>query len=249
MIKFILTTLFFLFLNLSYGQNDLNGTWIGENLEYLSVNDSLVSIEFRTFKDEFKYQIKDNQLILKNTYEISTGNKNKVKAVVDSTHFQRISWVTDSTQYYFDYKLINNDSLELKLNRIIGRDFSSPKKQYNFTRESSLKKGNINFQSVFFKGTTCFGSCPEMKIEIDSLGNAKFKGGKYTKPFIGNFTGKLTLNQLELLVEILNRSELNRFPEKLPYLIDAPSYKFIFRYDNKKRKVVVQWFHILIERL
>jgi len=206
-------------------------------LEYLSVNDSLVSIELRTFTDEFKYQIKDNQLILKNTYEITTGNKEKSGIVADSTNFQRISWVTDSTQYYFNYRLINNDSLELKLNKVIGRNLSSSKEQYNYNRKSSLKKKKINFQSVFFKGTTCFGTCPKMRIEIDSLGNAKFKGEKYTKPFIGNFEGKLTSKQLDSLIEILNRSELDRIPKSLPFMIDAPTYKFIFKYDNKKREI------------
>ena len=235
--KSIFTIIFLIFLNLSSGQNDLTGTWVGENLEYLSVNDSLVSIELRTFKDDFKYQIKDNQLILKSSYDISTGNKDKASTVADSTHFQRISWVTDSTLYYFDFKLINIDSLELKLNKVIGRNLSSPKKQYNFNRKSSLKEKKIHFKSVFFKGTTCFGTCPEMRIEIDSLGNTKFKGEKYTKPFIGNYEGKLSSNQLNSLIEILNRSELDRIPKNLPFMIDAPTYKFIFNYDNKKREV------------
>ncbi|MEM6516610.1 MAG: DUF6438 domain-containing protein [Bacteroidota bacterium] len=208
-----------------------------KKFEYLSVNDSLVSIELRTFKDDFKYQIKDNQLILKNSYEISTRNKEKASKVADSTHLPQISWVRDSTLYYFDFNLINNDSLELKLEKIIGRNLSSPKEQYNYNRKSSLKEKKINFKSVFFKGTTCFGTCPKMKIEIDSLGNAKFKGEQFTKPFIGNFKGKLTSDQLESLVEILNRSELDRIPKSLPVMIDAPNYKFIFNYDNKKREI------------
>lgn len=214
-----------LFLNLSFGQNDLNGAWVGENLEYLSVNDSLVSIELRNFKDEFKYIINDKQLILKNTYEVSSGTR-------DSIFF-----VPDSTLYYFDFKLINIDSLELKLNKVIGRNLSSPKEQYNYKRKSSLKEKKINFQSVFFKGTTCFGTCPKMRIEIDSLGNAKFKGEKYTKPFIGNYEGKLTSKQLDSLIGILNRSELDRIPKSLPFMIDAPTYKFIFKYNNKKREI------------
>ncbi|WP_397362951.1 DUF6438 domain-containing protein [Olleya sp. R77988] len=203
-------------------------------MEYLSVNDTLVSVEFRTFKDKFRYQIKNNQLIFKNIYEVSSGTR-------DSIYF-----VADSTLYYFDYKLVNKDSLQLNLNKVIGRNLSSPEKHYNYSRKSSLKKNNINFQSVFFRGTTCYGSCPKMKIEIDSLGNAKLKGEKYTEPFTGNYIGKLTSKQLESLIEILNRSELDRFPEKLPFLIDAPSFKFIFRYNNKERKSrgsIVRYFN------
>jgi hypothetical protein len=222
--KHFATVLIFLFLNLSFGQDSLNGIWIGKNLEYLSINDSLVSVEFRTLQDGFKYIIKNNQLILIKNYEVSRANG-------DSFYF-----VADSTQYYFDYKLLSKDSLQLKLNKIIGRNLSSPKKLYNYNRKSSLKTSEINFQSLFFRGSSCFGSCPKMKIEIDSLGNAKFKGESYTKPFIGNYIGKLTSKQLELLVEILNRSQLNRFPENLLYLIDAQSYRFIFRYDNKEIK-------------
>ena len=224
MMKHFATVLIFLFLNLSFGQDSLNGIWIGKNLEYLSINDSLVSVEFRTLQDGFKYIIKNNQLILIKNYEVSRANG-------DSFYF-----VADSTQYYFDYKLLSKDSLQLKLNKIIGRNLSSPKKLYNYNRKSSLKTSEINFQSLFFRGSSCFGSCPKMKIEIDSLGNAKFKGESYTKPFIGNYIGKLTSKQLELLVEILNRSQLNRFPENLLYLIDAQSYRFIFRYDNKEIK-------------
>jgi hypothetical protein len=223
MTKLILTILFYCFLNLTFGQKDLNGTWIGKNLEYMSVNDSLVSIEFRTFKDNFQYRINNNKLILKNTYEVSSGTR-------DSIYFK-----PDSTLYHFNCKFINNDSLILKLDKVIGMNLSNPKEEYIFKRKSSLKKNNINFQSIFFRGTTCFGSCPKMRIEIDSLGNAKFKGEKYTKPFIGNYKGKLTKKQLQSLIDILNRSELERFPEKLPYLIDAPTYKFIFKYDNKEK--------------
>ncbi len=234
MIKHLVTIFIFLFLNSIFGQDSLNGIWIGENLEYLSVNDTLVSVEFRTFKDKFRYQIKNNQLIFKNIYEVSSGTR-------DSIYF-----VADSTLYYFDYKLVNKDSLQLNLNKVIGRNLSSPEKHYNYSRKSSLKKNNINFQSVFFRGTTCYGSCPKMKIEIDSLGNAKLKGEKYTEPFTGNYIGKLTSKQLESLIEILNRSELDRFPEKLPFLIDAPSFKFIFRYNNKERKSrgsIVRYFN------
>ncbi|MBP92644.1 MAG: hypothetical protein CMC55_00835 [Flavobacteriaceae bacterium] len=236
MMKHFVTIFIFLFLNSTFGQDSLNGIWIGENLEYLSVTDTLVSIEFRTFKDKFQYRIKNNQLILKNTYEISKSPKESSTKISDSTKFIKLTWVTDSTLYYFDYKLINKDSLQLNLNKVVGRNTSSPKKQYNYNRKSSLKKNDINFQSVFFSGTTCFGRCPKMKIEIDSLGNAIFKGEKYTEPFTGNYRGKLTSEQLASLIEILNRSELDRFPEKLPFLIDAPSFKFIFKYDNKERK-------------
>ena len=236
MMKSFLTILIFLFINSSFGQDSLNGTWIGKKLEYLSVNDSLVSVEFRTFQDKFQYRIENNQLILKNKYEVSKRIKDSVTIIPDSTYHTNIAWVADSTLYYFDYKLINKDSLQLNLNKVVGKNLSSPEKQYNYSRKSSLKKNEINFQSVFFRGTTCFGSCPKMKLEIDSLGNAKFKGETYTEPFTGNYKGKLTSQQLELLTEILNRSELDRFPEKLRYLIDAPSFKFIFRYNNKERK-------------
>ncbi|MEH6538353.1 MAG: DUF6438 domain-containing protein [Psychroserpens sp.] len=224
MMKHFATIIFFLFLNSAFGQNELNGIWIGENLEYLSVKDDEVLIEFQSFPDKFKYRIKKNQLILISNYEYSTGTR-------DSIYF-----VPDSTLYHFDYKLINKDSLQLNLNKVSGRISSNPKKQYNYNRKSSLKKTEINFQSIFFSGTTCLGTCPKMKIEIDSLGNAKFEGEYYTKPFIGNYIGKLTSKQLELLVEILNRSELDRFPEKLRYLIDMPNFKFIFRYDNKEKR-------------
>jgi hypothetical protein len=102
-----------------------------------------------------------------------------------------------------------------------------------FVDKKLLYKPDLKFERLFFQGTPCLGTCPGMKLEIDSSGQVHFYGEYYTGQYIGFYKAQLNNEQLNRLVEILKKSELDRFPEGLGQGVDAPTYTFKFRYNNR----------------
>lgn len=61
---------------------------------------------------------------------------------------------------------------------------------------------------IGFYSTGCFGTCPEMYLEIDSVGNIFFNGKSFTEKE-GFYSGKLSANEFEIIKLEINSIELD----------------------------------------
>lgn len=69
-------------------------------------------------------------------------------------------------------------------------------------------KNDIKIKKIGFYSTGCYGTCPAMYLEIDSLGNILFSGNRYTKK-IGLFSGKIAKSELELILDKVHNIQLD----------------------------------------
>ncbi len=80
------------------------------------------------------------------------------------------------------------------------------------------------------------GSCPVMKIDIDSTGKYYKEGIRYSEPFIGSFKGQLSKGMLDILNYILQHSELKKmhFWKQSSVVFDASNYNLNISYNDHK---------------
>ncbi|TCI92710.1 DUF6438 domain-containing protein [Tenacibaculum sp. M341] len=89
------------------------------------------------------------------------------------------------------YRKDKNDSL----NKIL---LTKVKEQFNW-----------RIERIAFYSSECYGSCPSMYLEIDSLGNLYFKGKYYTEKE-GLFSGKLSNKNFENIKSKINSIDFNK---------------------------------------
>jgi hypothetical protein len=70
------------------------------------------------------------------------------------------------------------------------------------------KKNEAAIQRIGFYSTICYGYCPAMYFEIDSVGNFFFNGRRYTENE-GLFSGKISTKQYERIQNKVNNIELD----------------------------------------
>jgi hypothetical protein len=190
-------------------------TWIGENLQYLKLTKDKANFYYGSKQNDYGVSYKDSTLIFIDYFYTSgkTGRQHE--------------------DYIYKVVKLTNDTLIVsplndRASKLIGN-----KEQLLFIDKSTLYQTDLKFQRLFFSGTPCLGSCPGMKIEIDSLGVTYFFAESNTGDYKGLYKGKLSKKQLNKLIEILKTSELDRFPTELGKPMDAPTYNFKFSYNNK----------------
>lgn len=149
------------------------------------------------------------------------ANKRPVFSFNDSTGKLHVPWTdeirysvkankvyiyrgTDSTEYKmsdtFTILKINNDSLILKndkdsIHQLIQLRKIQPQ---NYIRPSK----------IYFVSSGCFGSCPSMFLEIDSLGKLIFDGKLYTKD-IGFYSTQLTSSVYNTILQKIQNIKLD----------------------------------------
>lgn len=117
--------------------------------------------------------------------------------------------------YQFLIDSINTNSLYLKpITKETKKLFSYyGTENFKTFKLSRVKKiNNWNFKHLGFYSTECFGTCPSMYMEIDSLGNIYFEGGMYTKKS-GFHIGKLSKNVLTAISNKINNIQLDSLKE------------------------------------
>ena len=88
-----------------------------------------------------------------------------------------------------------------------------------FERREGLESGFVELhkidtrihlkpERVAFYSTVCYGTCPAMYLEIDSVGNFYFVGARYTEKN-GNYSGKLSAEIFDRVVTEINSIELD----------------------------------------
>lgn len=119
-----------------------------------------------------------------------SGGRIIYKFLVDSITLDNLTLkpITDETKKLFDH-YENKEFDKIQLTKI--------KSQFNWKTER-----------IGFYSTGCFGTCPSMYLEIDSVGNILFNGKYYTEKE-GLYFGKLSANQLEIIISEVNSIAFN----------------------------------------
>ncbi len=108
------------------------------------------------------------------------------------------------TNFINEFKIIklDDDSLIISKNNI-------EKRATEIIRLKKLKPQNsIHPSKIYFASSDCFGTCPSMFLEIDSLGKIMFYG-RYHTDSIGFFTSQLSIEEYNLLLKKIQNIKLN----------------------------------------
>ena len=194
-------------------RNFLNNIWVGEKLEYLEIRSDTLISEIHTFHVSmcrFK--------LMSDTLFISQRDLRDTDAHID--------------EYVPRFIVQKSDSLTLILKSVYAFD-SIP---VHCVPKSKLIDRNFHFQKIQFTSSNCYGDCPAYKMSIDSVGQIYLEVGwsKWVKS--GYYKSQLSKKKLNELCTILKSSAVDRFPENRGQAIDAPSYSFVFYYNNKIKK-------------
>lgn len=207
------TTTFILFLVIgfsSYAQNQtktemplrekIKGNW---KTEYFKKGWKETAFIF-TFQDSTcsylywgeysNYWINGDTLNIKERIRKSTdyvsGGKITYKFLVDSITSDNLTLkpITDETKKLFD-NFESQVFSKIQLTRI--------RSQFDW-----------KIERIGFYSTGCYGTCPSMYLEIDTVGNIYFNGRYYTEKE-GFYSGKLSANELEIIKSEVNSIALD----------------------------------------
>ncbi len=186
-----------------YSRDDLDNNYF-----HINVRDSIFTL-FSNYSDSAKFKIQGDLL-----------------TVIDS-----------SNAYYFGthqkYKLVKITSDELILvaksnhvrKRLRAYDWNSD----TLTFKKVTKKNNLSPKKILFSASGCYGSCPMLKISIDSQRNVKFYGHGYTD-ILGANKGKITKNEYNLIKKQINQLPLDSL---------KPEYEAPWT-DDQTRKLIIE---------
>lgn len=106
---------------------------------------------------------------------------------------------------------------------------------YTFYNLSYLHNPDIKFSKLSFTSGECYGSCPVIKIDINSAGDFKLTGGKDPWREQGPVNGRLTRLQLDTLNYLLQHSQLKKMHawKQTSVVYDTPQYLLNIDYNNK----------------
>lgn len=198
--------------SLVFGQiPSIKKAWIGNNLEYLKITDSTALFENEFYLEMYNFKLEENKLVL-------------------------INDVINITELPYEISKLSADTLILKPLNEPAKKFINCQEYFLLVDSSTIYDPYFKFEKIFFSGSTCFGTCRSMKIEIDSSGAVFFLGIENTGDYIGLYKGQLKPWALEKLIYILKHSWINNFPPELGFAVDAPYYHFSFYFNGQVKK-------------
>lgn len=234
----ILGIILLFFLNqTSYSIPTINKVWIGENLEYLSL------IKKNIYFDDGNGHTENNcKLIHRDT-----------SLIIRKYFWQAGKMGRQYEDYICEILKLTNDTLIISPKNKKATILTKNKESYIYTDKNILYKEDLQFQKLCFS-KLCGFSHSNIKIDIDCFGQVYFFSEsisfkKKDNNYKGSYIGQLNEKQLFDLIEILKKSELDRFPTELGNSIDAPIYNFKFYYDNKIKESVVSNIPLFYEPL
>ena len=175
-----------------YNSEDLEGEWISETNSRTVFSFKMDRCSYFSPVGNFaQYEINKDELIIRDT--IKRRKKLTVKEyrfLIDRLEHNNLTLITDSvtlnTQFSYsnaiDYDTFKLHKLDYKL----------------IPKYSKLK----------FESSQCFGTCPSMKIQIDSIGNITYEGRAHTEQN-GYYSGRLSNKQLKSLRRKLSYLDLD----------------------------------------
>ncbi len=195
--------------------------WVGMKLEYLSFADSLLVLDNgSSFSKKFSYDLKGRKL------ELIEHN------------------LSSSSGQVFPYQLAkaSEDTLVLKPLDEKAYNLIGKRKYLILYSASSMIDENFQFEKLSFTSTSCYGTCPVMKIEIYVSGKVYFQGEEHTDKYKGLYKGKLKAFELKDFKNLLKRSAIDKMTSRTDYLTDLPTYRLIVYYNGKKKDITTHTF-------
>ncbi|WP_159038462.1 DUF6438 domain-containing protein [Brumimicrobium mesophilum] len=199
----------------------LQGNWISEEIDSsrysqafsLNIEDSFFHL-FSAISDSVLFKLKDSVITVYNSVRPEhLGNKQRFKILK-----------------------INEEELELLNLSAKSKQFLK-RIEYPFVdtlRCTKIKeKNNIEPIKIGFSSSGCFGTCPSMKLEIDSIGNVKFYGGVFSD-LEGGYSGKIPTKTLNGILSQISYISLNTLQSEYtaPWTDDQTCYLYLETKDT-----------------
>lgn len=169
---------------------NIKGDWVGKKDSLEDANKRLV----------FSFNDSTGKLYTPWTHEIKysvLGNKVVIYRGTDSTEYKMSGT--------FTILKIDNDSLVLK---------NEEDSIHQLIQLRKIQQQNsIQPSKIYFASSGCFGSCPSMYLEIDSLGKLIFKGRSFTKN-IGFYSSQLTSSIYNTILQKIQNIKLDSLKRK-----------------------------------
>lgn len=206
---------------------DLNGEWVSQ------INDRIV-FSFNNNKCSYiwpsgnfaTYQLKNNTIVISDT--INRRKKKNVevyKFKIDEFKNGLMTLITDTSTLNSHFKYSDSSLLD------------------TFHLKKLKNSYNNKFSSIEFESSRCFGSCPSMKLNIDSLGNVQYEGRAYTEKN-GYYTGMLPDDKMETLIRKIDYINLDSIkPNYSAMWTDDQTLKLTMKFDKGLVKTRVYGFN------
>ncbi|MBL0145424.1 MAG: hypothetical protein IPP48_06355 [Chitinophagaceae bacterium] len=201
-----------------FSQNpDIKKSWVGNYLEFISIDSQRVNFEvFGNYPKQKKYYLIGDTLRLYDKY--STSRDNFKKQYIKNYDFL----ITTLTESYLTLIAIDSNSLQL----------SGGKKKIEYCERHLVEQPKIQFETVKFISTNCYGKCPSLTLQIDKEKRLLFIGRRYAIKQ-GFYAATLSDSLFQSLIDILELSELDKLKTWKQQVYDAPEYTLEIHYNGK----------------
>jgi hypothetical protein len=196
---------------------EIKKTWVGEELEYIKIDSQLVHIEvFGKYPQQKRYNLLGDTLRLYDIYTLSSE-----------------SFLKEHTRNYnFLIKTLTDNNLTLIALDSNALGLTDGKREIKYRDRKLIEKSHLDFELIKFRSTTCRGTCPSFKLQIDKEKILLFIGGMFAVKQ-GSYTGTVSDNLFHSLIEILRSSELDKLKTWEQDVMDAPTYTLEVHYNGK----------------
>ncbi len=220
--KIVTTLLTFLIIKFSSGQKpNLLQIWVGDNLEYLSLDSIHATFQF---SGKYGYHYKKGYHILGDTLRLQDWFHSSPDNYKSLQH-KDYDFLISTNKKGFFLTAINEDALRLAGNR----------KLIQYRPIHTVYKKTFNFDSLKFTSTTCYGRCPEMTILIKGK-RLFFSGGRHAIKQ-GNYKAVLPDTLLAQLNDHFRKSAIEQITNWKQEVDDAPYYTLTIYFDDKKKLI------------
>jgi len=227
----------FIFFTLNgYGQLvKLKGSWINSKQEYIVINDTTNNSNLLCNKD-----LRDNHLHLK-LYADTLSFQVRYVSEVDNYQTQHIG-----NRYDLKILKLTDSILIVKVASKLSQDFFKSPDTLEFIKQQFSIDTAFRFEKLIFHTTPCYGSCPILHIQIDSLGQMLYNGityPNYLSPNYsitsvdGNFKGSISKEDYNKLILLLKTCNLKTLKFNSQNCCDGSLITLIVYYNGQRKYI------------
>lgn len=213
-----------------FGQPILQKTWIGPDNQCLRIrNDALdwivVDWVYRGNEKQLPYSVKSDTLSIVRLFPDSSDSSG-FKRTVDNYRILKLSH--DSLVISRIHRQLNDTVWEFPLGEpwVIA-----------FVDSAAINDRKLTFNNLTFSTSGCFGTCPVYTIFLDAHGNVRFRGERYTDPFIGSYIGKVPNVWMEQFIDLLRRSRVEHISHNRLTALDVPVIRLAITLNGNTKEV------------
>jgi Domain of unknown function (DUF6438) len=161
------------------------------------------------------------------------GNKTRYKIVGDTL---KVFSLRDSSWYNIRIARILNDTLELSEGCFQLRNEDEPIcETIKYVRHNQKLDTTFKFDAISLTSSGCYGSCPQMHINIHGNGEVEFYGKRYTLKE-GYYTSKIPIEKYTELSNNFRKVNISNLKDR--YAADHTDDNMITIYFLKEGKIV-----------